>query len=319
LLSPFGILLNIFNIVMCFKRLEAWTIARVGAMNLAICDLLILLSILPLAVNLYFHYNWLMGRFLCFATHTSYFLGLTSNTMFICAISLDRFIAIVFPVRLRWVRTIKNAVITTVGLWLLSLALIALNCSTIVYREDTNHTQFCGVSVFSEQGVSGAIYSLFLYYSIKVIIPLIIVVPCYVLIVINLISFNKRRRRNQEASERAMKQIAAVIANFLVCWTPGHLLEMIGSAIYIAFRTCENICGLTRLFNLLMEISQLLSLVNSCANPLIYHLHYREVFQLLKKNCVNAVNCANICICSTNRKKAPEPSVQLIAVSYITN
>ncbi|XP_066551126.1 type-1 angiotensin II receptor [Amia ocellicauda] len=273
ILSLLGILGNLFSIWTCLWKARPWSIAIIGVLNLALCDLAFLISILPWAIYLANNYNWNMGHTLCVIVSIVYFTGLTSSTMFICAISTDRFLAVTFPLKSRLFRTTRNAALVSLAIWALTVLLMYLSYHNILYKERRDGTCFCGALVLAEATLSGAPYNLLSYYSVQVAIPLLIVTPSYAKILAKMVQSQRRWGiKNVRGRHKTIWLITLFIANFLICWVPGQLLQVIACVLFLTLDNCENNCWVTQLVNLLMEVSQLFELLNAGLNPLIFHL-----------------------------------------------
>ncbi|KPP59564.1 type-1 angiotensin II receptor-like [Scleropages formosus] len=274
LLSLLGTLGNLYSLWGCLRPSQPWSIGTIWVLNLAMCDLVYLASMPPWAVYLSTNYQWDLSHSVCILVNVLYFIGLTTNTMFICTISTDRFLAIAFPLESRMVRTPRNAVLVSVLLWAIAALLVYLQYPNILYWEHHDGTKYCGVLVISKLHVHRAAYSLLSYHIVQVSIPFLLVIPSYVRIMVRM-----RQSRQQwsmgtmQARDRTMWLIAVFIANFLISWVPGKLLYIISFVLFITMYESANPCWLASVINLLMEASQVLYCVNACLDPLIFHVH----------------------------------------------
>ncbi|XP_041121941.1 C-C chemokine receptor type 3 [Polyodon spathula] len=311
LLFPLGVLTNLLNVWVCVRHgAQPWSIATIGVLCLALSDLAFLLCMPLWGVYLLDGYRWTMGRPLCLVMNILYYTGLTSSTMFICAISSDRFLAIVFPLRSRLIRTPRNAALVSLVLWSLTGVLVYLSFPNFLYWERPDLGQYCGVLLLTQVSPSQAPYNLLSYYSVQVAIPLAIVLdadlrpdrfrpavsrggalsltrdttdktqgPCYVTIVERMLRSRRRWRAAGQGGpargrDRTVRLITLIITNFLVCWVPGQLLQVVVCVLFLTLKTCENECQLSRIAMLLLEVSQMLSVLNSCLEPLIFQLQH---------------------------------------------
>uniref|UniRef100_UPI003AAC9CF5 C-C chemokine receptor type 1-like n=1 Tax=Centroberyx gerrardi TaxID=166262 RepID=UPI003AAC9CF5 len=274
LLSVLGVFGNLCSLWACLRPSRPWTIGSIGVLNLALCDLAYLASVPPIAVQIGAGYDWHLGRSMCFLCLSLHFVGLTSSTMFICAISIDRFLAIVFPLESRMVRTPRNAALVSLLLWAITALLIYLSYPNVVYWQRRSGLRYCGTVVHSRYKSQGATYNLLSYYSIQVSVPLLLIIPSYVKIV-SRVRQAKRQRPGAggvPGHDRTMWLIAVFIANFLVCWVPGQLLHIIACIIFFVTYERAERCRTAGLVNLLLETSKLLYCLNACLDPAIFHI-----------------------------------------------
>ncbi|XP_036397409.1 type-1B angiotensin II receptor [Megalops cyprinoides] len=273
LLSLLGMLGNLCSLWVCLRPSQHWSIGTIGVLNLALCDLTFLASVPPWAVYVAAEYNWEIGRTLCILCNILYFAGLTSSTMFICAISTDRFLAIMFPLESRMIRTPRNAALISLLMWAITVLLIYLSYPNMLYWVRRNGTKYCGAVVMSKYRSAGAAYNLLSYYSVQVCVPLLLVVPSYMKIMARMRQSQKQRSTGgTQGRDKTIWLIAVFIANFLMCWVPGQLLHIIACIIFFTLYECGNTCLVAQVVNLLMEASQLLYCLNACLDPLIFHL-----------------------------------------------
>ncbi|XP_048084287.1 type-1A angiotensin II receptor [Alosa alosa] len=278
MLTLLGIVGNLGSVWVCLFHSRPWSIGSIGVLNLALCDLAYLVSIVPWAVYMSTDYHWTMSESMCILVKIIYFVGLTSSTMFICAVSVDRFLAIVFPLESRMIRTPRNAVLVSLLLWTTTTLLIYLSYPNIIYRvRRRDKIPFCGAVVISRYRSTGATYNLLSYYSIQVSVPLLLVIPCYVKIMARMKQSWQQWSQggggggSMHGRDKTIWLISVFIANFLVCWVPGQLLHIIACIIFFTLNDCNNTCWMAHVVNLLTEASQLLHVLNACLDPLIYH------------------------------------------------
>lgn len=283
-LSILGTLGNLWSLWACLRPSQPWSIGSIGVLNLALCDLAYLASMGPWTVYIYSDYHWKMGRSLCIVVKILYFVGLTSSTVFICAISTDRFLAIVFPLESRMIRTTRNGMSVSLLLWAVIALLIYFSYPNILYwvRKDGLHV--CGAVMISRFRTTEATYNLMSYYSIQVSVPLFIIIPSYLKIIARMKQLRQQwGPGNMQTRDKTICLIGVFIANFLVCWVPGQLLHIVAFIIYFILDDCSNICWVSWVVNMLTEVSQILYCLNACLDPLIFYMQQRDGELLPKK------------------------------------
>ncbi|XP_026869022.2 type-1B angiotensin II receptor [Electrophorus electricus] len=254
----------------CLRPSQPWSIGSIGVLNLAICDLAYLVSMTPWAIYMSADYNWRMGHLLCILMNILYFVGLTSSTMFICAISADRLLAIVFPLESRMIRTTRNSVLVSLLLWAISALLIYFSYPSILYRARMNGIHICGVVVVSRYNATEPSYNLLSFYSIQVFVPLLLIIPSYLKIMARM---KQSRHLWGQVRDKTILFIMVFIANFLICWVPGQVLHIVACLTFLTLNNCENTCWVAWVVNLLVEASELLYCLNACLDPLIFYMH----------------------------------------------
>ncbi|KAG7259284.1 hypothetical protein CRUP_036213 [Coryphaenoides rupestris] len=117
------------------------SVANTFMLNLCVSDLLFLLSLPLWAVYYALGFHWPFGRFACKLCGGLLHLNLYASIFFIVCMSMDRYLAIVHPLRSQSARDPKRARLTCVLAWALALACAA---PTVVLR-DTYPLQQLGV------------------------------------------------------------------------------------------------------------------------------------------------------------------------------
>ncbi|XP_058863271.1 type-1 angiotensin II receptor B-like [Acipenser ruthenus] len=302
ILCCFGLLANIFEVTVFLKNITSWKSSGVVIINLVLADMITLFSFVPYAVYLNLNYSWTMGKLMCQITLFSMVLGTTANTTFICAISLERFFAIVFPIRFCHLCTVKNACIFSVFLWIIASVTPLAVLSNVQYKTHRGKDYYCGMLYNLESGLSLFIFSSLVFILFNVLVPLIIIVVSYIQICKTLQQFYKRKRAPGN-KEKTMKLISSVIAVYLICWFPAQVMNTLTSSIYQMFRTCKNVCILTQVTNSCNELVNFLSILNACIDPVMYRLNHGFPCCLKLKN--RAVSCG--CCPRASHHQQPPP------------
>ncbi|XP_062242345.1 lysophosphatidic acid receptor 5b [Platichthys flesus] len=117
-----GLPLNALSlwILLCRHRVTSPNI--VFMVNLAVSDLLLVIS-LPMRVYFYASGTWPLGNFACVCTRMLFLNNIRSSSILITFISVDRLLAVVYPLRSRLLRTSTNAWRAVVLLWLFVVGL----------------------------------------------------------------------------------------------------------------------------------------------------------------------------------------------------
>ena len=183
---------------------------------------------------------------------------------------LPRYIAIVHPTSDK--RTIQWTIIINLLVWLGSFLLTVpvMMYAKVVGKRDL---EMCMMYLDGPQDM----YWYTLYQSILgFIIPLVIISTFYSLTLYHVFSSIRRVKRKQSVwAKRATKTVLMVIALFLVCWSPYHVIQVVNLRNHTP----------TTAFIYAYNISICLSYSHSCINPLmllIFAQNYRE--RLCRRN-----------------------------------
>uniref|UniRef100_H2T6N0 Adrenoceptor alpha 1B n=1 Tax=Takifugu rubripes TaxID=31033 RepID=H2T6N0_TAKRU len=119
----FAIVGNILVIlaVVCNRHLRIPT--NYFIINLAIADLLLGTTVLPVSATLEVLDYWVFGRIFCDIWAAVDVLCCTASIMSLCAISIDRYIGVRYPLQYPMIVTEQRALLAMLGVWILSIVI----------------------------------------------------------------------------------------------------------------------------------------------------------------------------------------------------
>ncbi|CAL9707255.1 unnamed protein product [Knipowitschia caucasica] len=263
ILCAVGVIANglvIYAVAACKKKM----VSDIYVLNLAIADMLFLL-VMPFNIHqLIRDRQWVFGNFMCKAVVVVDVSNQFTTVGIVTVLCIDRYIAIVHPMSER--RTIQWTIIINLLVWVGSFL---LTVPVMLYaKADKRKTlEVCIINLDGPEDM----YWYTLYQSILgFIIPLIIISTFYSLTLYHVFSSIRRVKRKQSVwAKRATKMVLMVIALFLICWSPYHVIQVINLR--------NNIPTIP--FMYAYNISICLSYSHSCINPLmllIFAQNYRE-------------------------------------------
>lgn len=217
--------LNLVAVVMFVHHIRPRKPAVIYMLNLACADLLFGL-LLPFKIAYHYHGNdWIYGSFMCRVVTAAFYCNMYCSVLLIMCISIDRFLAVVYPINsLTW-RSPQTASAVCVAMWLLALGGVSplLISGQTLYLSDLAITTCHDVQ---DVGSLQAYYSYFfpIYSAAFFFIPLIFTVVCYVRIVQVLAEANVESRSRKT---RAIVMAVVVLVVFVVCFTPTNIILMV--------------------------------------------------------------------------------------------
>ncbi|XP_038158260.1 lysophosphatidic acid receptor 4-like [Cyprinodon tularosa] len=135
-----GLPLNVVSLWILLRHHGRKSPSAVFMVNLAISDVLLIIS-LTVKVIFYASESWNPGNMLCVWFVMLFRNNVRTSSIFITFISVDRLLAVVYPLRSRLVRTSANAVKGSVLVWLI-VVLVNVPESVGFLRTIDNHTCF---------------------------------------------------------------------------------------------------------------------------------------------------------------------------------
>ncbi|XP_028660312.1 uracil nucleotide/cysteinyl leukotriene receptor isoform X1 [Erpetoichthys calabaricus] len=224
--------------------------------NLALADISYIL-ILPMRIIYHMSdNNWLLGEPSCRLLGFLFYLNMYGSLYFMMCISLDRFLAIVFPVKSMKVRKPVYAQIVSVILWVMlitSMLPLLLSNQTV----QRNATTEC-LQLYREKTSRRALVSL----SIAFIIPFIAVLCSYIAIVHALWRGGNIK---ETIKNKAIKLTVMILVIFVVCFVPYHVSRF---AYILAFNQKNRPCTSTHFHS--NRITSALTSLNGALDPIMY-------------------------------------------------
>lgn len=242
------------------------TIANIYIFNLAMADLLCLAT-LPLWAAYYaYGYNWLFGSVMCKISSSVLSLNMFASIFFITCMSMDRYRAIVYPIRSQR-RTLQQASLIALLVW----GLACLSSLPTFYFRDTYFIESLGVNACImafpyEKYAKWSAGTALMKNTLGFLIPLIVIATCYVWIWMHLMKA-REFRKNKQKRDKVLKLVAAVVVAFLICWLPFHILTFLYA---LAQMNIIDNCDITTVIDTTLPFGICLGFANSCINPLLY-------------------------------------------------
>ncbi|KAM4745825.1 proteinase-activated receptor 1 [Anableps anableps] len=253
--------LNLLAMVMFVHRIRPRKPAVIYMLNLACADLLFGL-LLPFKIA--YHYNgnnWIYGSFMCRLVTAAFHCNMYCSVLLIMCISVDRFLAVVYPMNSLMWRSPQTASTICAAMWLLSLG----GVSPLLISGQTQHLSDLGITTCHDVQDVETLQSYYLYFfpiysSIFFFIPLVFTVVCYARVIQALAAANVE---SCSKKTRAIVMAVVVLLVFVVCFTPTNIILMI-HYVQISHSSSD---GSYQAYLLSMCIGSL----SCCLDPLLYY------------------------------------------------
>uniref|UniRef100_A0A8C8SB99 G-protein coupled receptors family 1 profile domain-containing protein n=1 Tax=Pelusios castaneus TaxID=367368 RepID=A0A8C8SB99_9SAUR len=254
----FGLVGNalVVLILIKYKRLRSMT--DVYLLNLAISDLLFILS-LPFWAY-YAAREWDFGNAMCKILTGVYYTGFYSGIFFIILLTLDRYLAIVHAVFAIKARTVTYAILTSVFIW--GIAILASLPGLIFYKAQKESSHFtCSPHYPLEQESIWKQFQTLKMNILGLIVPLGIMIFCYAEIIKTLL-----RCRN-EKKHKAVRLIFIIMIVYFIFWAPYNIAVLIHTfQNSFSLNNCESSSQL----ELAIQVTEAIAMIHCCINPVIY-------------------------------------------------
>ncbi|XP_047466322.1 B2 bradykinin receptor-like [Mugil cephalus] len=276
-----GIVFNVFVLTVFCLHKKACTVAEIYLSNLAAADLL-LMSCLPFwAEYVNKKYDWPFGGGLCKMVNVFIIMNAYSSVYSLVLISIDRYLALVFPLSHERLRRPLLAKVGCLVVWVLSFL---LSVPYLIYRDaityPSNITK-CTINYPNDATYLGCDIMQFM---LIFIIPVFIISICTFKIIQTLRCRYRDGLNIQKKEEKATFLVLAVLLAFLVCWIPFHIMKIIGTLKDVKVLTLT--CNTLIFMHIWHPILLYLAFFNSVLNPILYVIvgknfrkKVREVFK----------------------------------------
>ncbi|CAM9439053.1 neuromedin-U receptor 2-like [Lampetra fluviatilis] len=291
---------NVLTCIVIASRKGMKTPTNFYLFSLAISDLLVLLLGMPLEIyEMWSNYPFLFGRLGCYFRTALFETVCFASVLNVTALSLERYVAVVHPLRARSSSTRRRAVRVIAALWLLSGLLSLPNTLT----HDLNFLVLPDGSPLDESAVCTVVHfwpykyivavTAFLFY----VLPMALISVLYCLMGLELreekLCYGERRPQQTDQPGSAgdnrlsvqrpprrtvTKMLFVLVLVFGLCWAPFHVDRLFYSFVTKWTET------LALVFNTVHIMAGVLFYLSSAVNPIIYNLlstRFRAAFREL--------------------------------------
>ena len=263
-----GVLGNLLVILVVSRKLQGMSkTMSVFITNLSVSDMLYLTFSMPFSATIFTMPSWIFGNFMCKFVFFSMYACMFASIYTLVVMSLDRYIAVVYPLGFINLRTVRNAIAATVIIWIISSAFSAPYL--FVFKTETEdyitHTETYCFEYWKDERHRPR-YHVFLFIC-GYALPLVAITGAYLRILcvlwrrIQLSEVSTPNNNSGKSKRKTSRLVCVVVLAFGVCWLPHHIINL-----WMGYGNFSFTMG-TLIFKL---FALCLASVNSCLNPIIY-------------------------------------------------
>ncbi|NXC44946.1 GPR35 protein, partial [Penelope pileata] len=254
-----GSLLNAVAFWVFCCKLKRWTETTVYMINLVVADCFLLFA---LPFLLYFTKNEHPVDKLCFAIDVIYFTNRPMSIFIIMLISIDRYIAIKFPLKAKTLRSPMKSASICGFLWIMQIGYSYFRASSAEGKE-----QFC----FQKHSIQ-PMYSSFFHVCFWYLIPLGIITFCSVQVIRCLKKKMTSSFHETKAIQKAIHIVSVNLCVFILCFSPIYIALLLRFIAEIA-----GACYLISRIRVSIQIFSCLANSNCCLDAFCYYFAAKEV------------------------------------------
>lgn len=261
-------------VVACNQQMRNTT--NLLIINLAMADLLFIVFCVPFTATDYAIPYWPFGDTWCRTVQYLIIVCAYASVYTLMLMSLDRFLAVVYPIASIAIRTERNTYLAIGVMWLVILVAcvpVFLAHGQLSYTYDHQEHQIC---TFLQEENNYPAFQISFFLS-SYVIPLALICGLYVIMLKRLwygvAPGGHVSAESLRGKKRVTRMVVVVVVIFAVCWCPIQVVLVLKSVDEYELTT----------FSVVLQIvSQTLAYMNSCVNPILYAFlseNFRKAFR----------------------------------------
>ncbi|KAK2817412.1 hypothetical protein Q5P01_025603 [Channa striata] len=203
--------------------------------------------------------SWPFGSLMCRVVMTVDAINQFTSIFCLTVMSVDRYLAVVHPIRSCWWRRPHVAKAISATVWAGSFVVVL---PVVVFANVLKDDGNCSI-VWPEPAEVWKTSFIVYTCTVGFFCPLLVICLCYLLIVIKVRSVGKRAQatssRRRKSERKITRMVVVVVAVFVLCWLPFYVLNIVNLLVVLPGD-----------FRGLYFFVVVLSYANSCANPILY-------------------------------------------------
>ncbi|XP_078261731.1 somatostatin receptor type 1-like [Rhinoraja longicauda] len=263
-----GLLGNAMVIFVILRYAKMKTATNIYILNLALADELFMLSVPFVSASAALQ-RWPFGPLMCRTVLIVDGINQFTSVFCLTVLSVDRYVAVVHPIRAARYRRPTVAKAINLCVWLLSLVVILpiiVFAGTSPSGDGDGAVQCNFIWPRSSWSVAFVLYTFLLGF----LVPVFAICLCYVLIVVKMrvVALKAGWQQRRGSEKKLTRMVLMVVAVFVVCWMPFYAVQL--ANIFLPLHPTVN------------QLCLVLSYANSCANPFLYAFlsdNFRRSFQ----------------------------------------
>lgn len=251
--------------------------------HLAVADLCVCVTLPVWVSSLAQHGHWPFGEVACKLTHLLFSVNLFGSIFFLACMSVDRYLTVT---RQRGEGGVRKLVRrgACVGVWLLALAASLPDTYFLRTVKSTHGDAILCRPVYPEDNPREWMVGVQLsFILLGFVLPFPVIAVFYALLAKAFTHSSSSSLSSPVEQERRVSRrvILAYIVVFLACWGPYHGVLLVDALSQLGLVPLT--CGLENVLYVALHLTQCLSLLHCCFNPILYNFINRNYrYDLMK-------------------------------------
>lgn len=251
--------------------------------HLAVADLCVCVTLPVWVSSLAQHGHWPFGEVACKLTHLLFSVNLFGSIFFLACMSVDRYLAVTQQRgEGRSRKLVRRA--ACVGVWLLALAASLPDTYFLRTVKSTHGDAMLCRPVYPEDNPREWMVGVQLsFILLGFVLPFPVIAVFYALLAKAFTHSSSSSLSSPVEQERRVSRrvILAYIVVFLACWGPYHGVLLVDALSQLGLVPLT--CGLENVIYVALHLTQCLSLLHCCFNPILYNFLNRNYrYDLMK-------------------------------------
>lgn len=290
-----GLVGNLLALVVIIQNRKKINSTTLYSTNLVISDILFTTA-LPTRIAYYaLGFDWRMGDALCRITALVFYINTYAGVNFMTCLSIDRFFAVVHPLRYNKMKRVEYAKGVCIFVWILVFAQTLPLLINPMSREEVERTTCMEYPNF--ENTESLPWILLGACFIGYVLPLVIILICYSQICCKLFRTAKQNPLSEKSgvNKKALNTIIFIIVVFVLCFTPYHVAIIQHMIKKLHYHDVLD-CGQQHSFQISLHFTVCLMNFNCCMDPFIYFFackgYKRKVMKMLKRQVSVSISSA---------------------------
>lgn len=241
---------------------------KIFMVNLTVADFLFLIT-LPLWIIYYYNQgNWILPRFLCNLAGCLFFINTYCSVAFLGVITYNRFQAVTQPIRTAQATTRKRGIYLSLVIWVAIVAaavyfLVMDSTNTVTDKNGSGNITRC-FEHYEKGSVPVLVIHIFIVFSFFLVF--LIILFCNLVIIRTLLTQPVQQKHNAEVKRRALWMVCTVLAVFIICFVPHHMVQLPWTLAELGYQTST----FHQAINDAHQVTLCLLSTNCVLDPVIY-------------------------------------------------